>query len=272
MDSSGRKEKDRKKETLREKFKKEPFLIVTYFLLRMIVIVVMVLQARNGNYKNVFLCLLTLLLFTVPSFIEHRLKIDIPNTLEIIVLIFIFSAEILGEIRSYYTLYKGWDTALHTITGFLTATLGFSLVDLLNRISSSVRLSPLFVCLFSICFSMTIGVLLEFFESAMDYFFLTDMQKDSIINSIHSVTLDSESLNRVVHIWDISEVDVNGVSLGLGGYLDIGLYDTIKDLAVTFLGSVIYSFFGFFYLVGKSDGSFLRRFMPVKKNVNGEEE
>ena len=81
MDSSGRKEKDRKKETLREKFKKETFLIVTYFLLRMIVIVVMVLQARNGNYKNVFLCLLTLLLFTVPSFIEHRLKIDIPNTL-----------------------------------------------------------------------------------------------------------------------------------------------------------------------------------------------
>ena len=140
------------------------------------------------------------------------------------------------------------------------------------RSSSSVRLSPLFVCLFSICFSMTIGVLWEFFESAMDYFFLTDMQKDSIINSIHSVTLDSESLNRVVHIWDISEVDVNGVSLGLGGYLDIGFYDTIKDLAVTFLGSVIYSFFGFFYLVGKSDGSFLRRFMPVKKNVNGEEE
>ena len=272
MDSSGRKEKDRKKETLREKFKKEPFLIVTYFLLRMIVIVVMVLQARNGNYMNVFLCLLTLLLFTVPSFIEHRLRIDISNTLEIIVLIFIFSAEILGEIMSYYTLYKGWDTALHTVTGFLTATVGFSLVDLLNRSSSSVRLSPLFVCLFSICFSMTIGVLWEFFEPAMDYFFLTDMQKDSIINSIHSVTLDSESLNRVVHIWNINEVDVNGVSLGLGGYLDIGLYDTIKDLAVTFLGSVIYSFFGFFYLVGKSDGSFLRRFMPVKKNVNGEEE
>lgn len=117
MDRSGRKEKDREKETLREKFKKEPFLIVTYFLLRMIVIVVMVLQARNGNYMNVFLCLLTLLLFTVPSFIEHRLKIGIPNTLEIIVLIFIFSAEILGEIRSYYTLYKGWDTALHTVTG-----------------------------------------------------------------------------------------------------------------------------------------------------------
>ena len=80
MDSSGRKEKDRKKETLMEKFKKEPFLIVTYFLLRMIVIVVMVLQARNGNYMNVFLCLLTLLLFTVPSFIEHRLRIGDSTT------------------------------------------------------------------------------------------------------------------------------------------------------------------------------------------------
>ena len=200
MDSSGRKEKDRKKETLREKFKKEPFLIVTYFLLRMIVIVVMVLQARNGNYMNVFLCLLTLLLFTVPSFIEHRLRIDIPNTLEIIVLIFIFSAEILGEIRSYYTLYKGWDTALHTVTGFLAATVGFSLVDLLNRSSSSVRLSPLFVCLFSICFSMTIGVLWEFFEFSCDCFLGMDTQKDTVIHTINSAFNFNHRTQTLQHI------------------------------------------------------------------------
>ena len=88
-----------------------------------------------------------------------------------------------------------------------------------------------------------------------------DMQKDSIVSSIHSVTLDPENLGRVVHVWDVENVSVNGAPLPIGGYLDIGLYDTMKDLAVTFIGSVTYSLFGFFYLTGKSKGHFFRKFI-----------
>lgn len=254
------------------RMKKEPVLVTVYFLLRLIVIAVLVLQFFNGNYYNVFLCILTLILLMGPSIIEHRFKIDIPNTLEVIVLIMIFSAEILGEINAYYTRYPGWDTALHTLTGFLTAAVGFSIVELMNRSSSRVNLSPFFVCFFSFCFSMTIGALWEFFEFGMDYFFLTDMQKDTILHSLHSVSLDPENHNQVMHLWNISDVSVNGTSLGIGGYLDIGLYDTIKDMAVTFVGSVTYSFFGFFYLIGKSKGSFLRRFILTWKDDKKVEE
>lgn len=264
---NGEKEKwDLKRESLREKAKKEPVLVTVYFLLRAIVIAVMVLQFFNGEYYNVFLCVLTLILLAAPSVIEHQFKIDIPNTLEIIVLIMVFSAEILGEISSYYTRFKGWDTALHTLTGFLTAAVGFSIIDLMNRSSKKLNLSPFFVCFFSFCFSMTIGSLWEFFEFAMDYFFLTDMQKDTILTSIHSVALDPTNHNTVVHLCNISDVSVNGKSLGLGGYLDIGLYDTIKDLAVTFLGSITYSILGFFFLIGKSKGSFVRRFILTWKD------
>lgn len=246
---------------LRKRLEKEPVLLFVYFLLRFSVIAVLVLQCLNGNYYNVFLCVLTLILLTIPSIIEHRLKIEIPNTLEIIVIVMVFSAEILGEISSYYTKYPGWDTALHTLTGFLTAAVGFSIVELMNRSSRNLSLSPFFVCLFSFCFSMMIGVLWEFFECMMDYFFFLDMQKDSIVNSIHSVTLDPENLGRVVHVWDVENVSVNGAPLPIGGYLDIGLYDTMKDLAVTFIGSVTYSLFGFFYLTGKSKGHFFRKFI-----------
>ena len=69
-----------------------------YVLLRLAVIAMMVAQFFNGNYENVFLCGMTLILFTMPALIERRLKIDLPDTLEIIILLFIFAAEILGEI------------------------------------------------------------------------------------------------------------------------------------------------------------------------------
>ena len=74
---------------------------VVYFLLRGLVILIMILQIINRNYENVFLCALTLILFIVPSFIQVQFKIELPSTLEIIILLFIFSAEILGEIQSF---------------------------------------------------------------------------------------------------------------------------------------------------------------------------
>ena len=92
-------------------------LVVTYVVLRLIVLFTLVAQAMNHNYENVFYCILALILFMLPSIIERRMLIDIPDTLEIIILVFIFAAEILGEIRAYYQKIPAWDTALHTVTG-----------------------------------------------------------------------------------------------------------------------------------------------------------
>lgn len=107
---------------------------MVYVVLRALVIIMMVLQILNRNFENVFLCALTLALLIVPSFIQVNLKIELPTGLEIILLLFIFAAEILGEIQAYYIRIPQWDTALHTVNGFLMAAIGFSLVDILNRI------------------------------------------------------------------------------------------------------------------------------------------
>ena len=153
-----------------------------YLVLRLLVILVMVAQFFNRNFENVFLCILTLVLLLLPTVLERRLQIDLPNTLEIIIMLFIFAAEILGEIQAYYTAFPYWDTMLHTLNGFLCAAIGFSLVDLCNRHERfSLSLSPVFMAIVAFCFSMTIGVLWEFFECAMDQFFLLDMQKDTVI-------------------------------------------------------------------------------------------
>lgn len=237
-----------------------------YFTLRALVVLVLILQVLNGNFENVFLCALTLILLVVPSFVQVKFKIELPTTLEIIILLFIFSAEILGEISSYYIKYPFWDSLLHTLNGFLAAAIGFSMVDLLNRSKRfKFQLSPLFLALVAFCFSMTIGVIWEFFEFTMDRLFLLDMQKDTVLPIISSVLLDPAGGNTPYIIKNITDVAVNGQSLGLGGYLDIGLIDTMKDLFVNFVGAVIFSFIGYLFVKKKGKSSFARRFIPRVK-------
>ena len=142
---------------------------IVYFTLRGLVIIMLILQLLNRNYENVFLCGLTLLLLIIPSLVQITFKVELPTTLEIIILIFIFAAEIFGEISEFYLVFPFWDTVLHMLNGFLAAAIGFSLVDLLNRSERTVfQLSPLFTAIVAFCFSMTIGVVWEFFEFGMD--------------------------------------------------------------------------------------------------------
>ena len=239
---------------------------MVYFVLRLLVIIVMILQIFNKNYENVFLCILTLLLLVIPSLVQVTMKIELPTTLEIIILVFIFAAEILGEIREFYIVFPFWDTVLHTLNGFLAAAIGFSLVDLLNRSERMVfKLSPLFTAIVAFCFSMTIGVIWEFFEFGMDHILGFDMQKDTIIHTIRSVMLDPAGGNNVAEIGNITSVVVQGKDLGLGGYLDIGLIDTMKDLMVNFIGAVVFSVIGYFYVKNRGRGRMVGRFVPRKK-------
>lgn len=239
---------------------------IVYFTLRALVIATMVLQLLNRNYENVFLCALTLLLLIMPSLMQITFRVELPTTLEIIILIFIFAAEILGEIREFYLIFPFWDTALHTLNGFLAAAIGFSLVDLLNRSERTVfNLSPLFTAIVAFCFSMTIGVVWEFFEFGMDQLAGFDMQKDTVIHVIRSVTLDPAGHNVPYEISGITETVVNGQELGLDGYLDIGLIDTMQDLIVNFVGAFVFSVIGFFYVKNRGKGKLAGRFIPRRK-------
>lgn len=238
--------------------------LLVYTILRLFVIIVAILQFFNRNYENVFLCILTLLLLIIPSFVQVTFKIELPTTLEIILLLFIFAAEILGEIGGYYLTVPYWDTMLHTLNGFLAAAIGFSLVNLLNNSDKlQFELSPLFMAIVAFSFSMTIGVIWEFFEFGMDQLFMMDTQKDTIIQAIHSVSIDPSGI--MVHIGNIDSVVVNGELLPINGYLDIGLIDTMQDLIVNFIGAFIFSTIGFLFLKFDGDGHIVNKFLPIKK-------
>lgn len=239
--------------------KKHKWISIVYFILRISVIYILLDQLYDRNYENVFLCILTLVLFLVPSFIEKRIHIDIPDTLETIILLFIYSAEILGEINAYYLIFPYWDTILHTLNGFLASAIGFSLIDILNKNEKfSISLSPLFVALVSFCFSMTIGVVWEFFEYGMDTFFLLDMQKDTYINTMQSVLLNPNGHNVPIRV-NFDSVIINGEAWPY--YIDIGLKDTMMDLFVNFIGATVFSIFGYLHIKRRGKSHFLKKFI-----------
>ena len=221
------------------------------------------------NYENFALCLLTLVLFLLPALAEDRLDISIPPLFQVIIFLFIFAAEILGEVNHYYVKIPGWDTMLHTMNGFLCAAVGFSMVYLLNRGSKNVNLSPFYLALVAFCFSMTIGVIWEFFECFMDQFFYFDMQKDFIVKTFGSVSLDPEGAGTVVRLKDIAQTVINTASGEAvtvdGGFLDIGILDTMKDLFVNLIGAVVFSAIGYVTLKKSKTSRVAEKFM-IKPN------
>ena len=249
---------------LKAVIKRQPAVFTVYMVLRLIVLATLVSSILRGEYESAFICLLVLALFMLPFFIQQNFGIELPSTLEIIILLFIFAAEILGELKCYFITFSHWDSMLHTTTGFLCAATGFALIDILNRNSRiKFQLSPIYVALTAFCFSMTVGVLWEFFEFGMDRLFLMDMQKDTVVQSITSVMLDPTNSNVPVTIDGITSVAVNGQELGFDGYLDIGLYDTMKDLFVNFVGAVVFSTIGYFYIKHRGQGKLAKAFIPT---------
>lgn len=245
-----------------------------YTILRILVILTLIIQLIHGNYHEVFLCILTLILFVIPFIVDDKFKISLPNSLEISIFLFIFSSEILGEIQNFYGIFPHWDTLLHTINGFLSAAIGFSMVDILNHSDKvTFRLSPFFVVIVAFCFSMTVGVCWEIFEFSGDRLFGMDMQKDRLLENISSVELNEKRKNIPVVIENIDHVDIyyyhnnQEKVITTKGYLDIGIIDTMKDLIVNLIGALVFSIYGYLYLKNKEKYKKIENYIPKKKVV-----
>lgn len=272
--------REEKKELVEQTLKKNPYVrlvdqirqkrvaFVVYCVMRVIVIGVIIRCAVQHRWESVFVGVLALILFLLPPLVERTFHLTLPTTLEVLEFAFVFCAEILGEIECYYMRFAFWDTMLHTVNGFMFAAFGFCLVDIFNRNKRfRFELSPIFLSIVAFCFSMTIGILWEFFEFSGDALLATDMQKDFIIRQVSTVALDATNSNTPVVIRDIVSTQIqtaNGQVITIeGGYLDIGLIDTMKDLFVNFIGAIVFSVIGYFYVRHKGKGKIANQFIPV---------
>ncbi len=239
--------------------------IIVYLVLRFLVIISIIIQLFSGNFFNAILCTLALILFTLPTVLANKLKITLPSLLESMVYIFIYASAILGGINNFYKIIPIWDTILHTLNGFLCASIGFSLIDILNTNDNNINLSPLYVSFVAFCFSMTIGVLWEFCEFTVDSVLKIDTQRDRIVENVYSVDLNKE--NTLVKVKDIEKTEIyskDGNKTTIKGYLDVGLYDTIKDLFVNLIGAAFFSVIGYLYIKNRDKYKFVERLIPRK--------
>lgn len=239
-----------------------------YVVLRFLILLTIIFSVLEQNWSNLPACIIALILFTLPNFIDKKLHIELPGTLETIIYIFIFSAQILGEIRNFYGLIPYWDTILHTLNGFIFAGVGFSLCELLNKSpKTKMYLSPIYIAFVAVLFSVTVGTIWEFFEYSLDSYFYKDTQKDTVVNDIYTVNFNDtntvEAINSIdytiIYLSDGSFIEIEN------GYLDIGLHDTMDDMFVNFVGAIVFATFGYFYEKGISNYEFAKNFIPKKK-------
>lgn len=172
----------------------------------------------------------------LPAILEKRWKIDIPNFMEIIFILFCSAALLFGEIAEFYVYVSHWDSLLHTISGSLIAIIGFSIINLLNdNPKKHMHLSPFFVSLFVICFSLTMGVVWEIFEFVVDLTTGSNMQR--YMNSQTGEMLIGQK----------------------------ALMDTMKDLILDFLGAFVVAVLGYIDL--KRSSNWIERFAITKEKI-----
>ena len=163
-------------------------------------------------------CVLGLIAMLLPMILARKFEFRLPSTIYFIFIIFLYAAIFLGEVRSFYYTVPHWDTILHTFSGGMLGSLGFSLVSWLNKDEhTSTRLSPLFVAIFAFCFAVALGALWEIYEFTFDGILGLNMQKFMLEDG-------TQLIGRRA------------------------LTDTMKDLCVDVLGALVVSMLGFISL------------------------
>ena len=241
---------------LLERIRAHRVVYAIYCLLCLISLGVLLYSVIQQDFLGIFNASLSLLLFLLPVFLEDQLRIELSAPLKIITMLFVFCAQILGEVGMCYARFPFWDDLLHWVNGFLFAAFGFSLAEICNRRrSATFHLSPFYLALVACCFSMSIGVLWEFLEFFLDLMTHGDMQKDRVLRAISSgwFSPNGQTPVAVKSIVQTVITTADGEVYTVDGYLDIGLFDTMKDLIVDFIGALIFSVIGYFHL--KREGS-----------------
>lgn len=196
--------------------------ILTTLLLLTVILNLIINSNEADLSRSVFIIVQSLVILILsfgPSIIERRFKLEIPDFMESIYLVFIIAAQFLGEIASFFVYITWWDDVLHTTSGFLIAIVGFSVLNTANKNpNTSFTIRPIFISIFVFCFSMTVGILWEFFEFSVDYL----VDGSNMMRTVDSVTLvPLEGLDAVKDtIHDLFLASISSLTIAILGYFD----------------------------------------------------
>lgn len=176
--------------------------------------------------------LVTIPMLLLPHVVERMVKRKLMLPAYLLGLFYALGP-MMGQCHNLYYSLTWWDKLLHIMGGVAFAILGVVLFENIAGVHA-IRMTAVF----ALCFSMAVSVAWEFYEYGADTFFGTDMQQDRVVNHITSYKLGNQ-LGEVGRVEDIHTVTVNGQPLPFGGYLDIGLHDTMGDMLLETLGALL---------------------------------
>ena len=170
-------------------------------------------QSIRAEYAfNIGQCVTFLLVSFLPNFFR-KYKLDIPDFIYIIFILFCMAHFFCGEILGFFVKVSWWDSALHTFSGCLIALLSFSLINLLNKSNGGgFKLNIWFASLFAFTMTLSIGAIWEIIEFLSDILFGSNMQRAFVST-------------------------MSGRGEGLVG--TAALLDTMKDLILDAIGGLV---------------------------------
>lgn len=163
-----------------------------FIITRLTVIIAGLVAIFEQNWTYVAMSVLTLVVMMLPSIVEKSLNVELPSEFEIVLILFIYGALFLGEMRQFYERFWWWDKMLHGFSGLILGNAGFLIVSFLNRSTkTTVQLSAVFVSFFSFCFAVAMGAVWEIYEYFMDQVFGFNMQRGSLDDTMTDLILDT---------------------------------------------------------------------------------
>jgi len=222
---------------------------IIFVLLFLLTLISSIISLVNKDYRNSIIAIITIIIISIPYLLERKRKLKFSHIFKILIYFFIFSNSILGEVYHFYIDYKYGDFILHMAGGFIFTSIGLSLI-------CKYKINFLIVLILTLSFSMTVSLTWEFVEYTSDKIFYTDTQKDTLIKDIASVSIDNVKNYKEEKVLEIEETILYGKNKEVlkvinGGYLDIGLSDTMSDLFANFLGVFIFWVINYLSIYGK---------------------
>ena len=210
--------------------------IALFVLGEIFAVISLVMSVSGGDWTRIALSAVTMIFVPLPLVFEQLFKKKL--TIPTYIIGFTYTlGPMLGHTYNFYYMLPGWDKFLHFTAGIVFAMIGFELAFKLCKGKAS-EVNYWLIAIFGLCFSMAVSVSWEFVEYGLDMMLGIDTQSDTVVHSIYSLYLTTEA-GMSDTITNINEVMIDGKPLGVGGYLDIGLHDTMRDLIVESLGAWI---------------------------------
>jgi hypothetical protein len=119
-----------------------------------------------------------LLIMLLPKLLKKHLKIEVPWVLYIAVVIFCFSALILGDGLDLYGKLPWWDKLLHSESGILLSLIALWLIHIVMAENDKyIYLNRWFLAIFLVMFSLGLGACWEIMEFTYDSLMGTNTQQ-----------------------------------------------------------------------------------------------